>query len=938
MDFSQLDFEKAKARHILFKTRLRSILYGSDIDRTAVFSHVECSLGKWIYDQAIPRYSHIPEISELERVHRRIHECGRELVALYEAGHIAEAQRGFNKIEDIATDLLSLLSRAEVKIGVSQGVEMGSGVSDEITVNYREVLQLQALFADLDRRIGEETRKAADAQRQSEESESKFKNTMMQAPVGMAILRGPDMLVEMANAAYLEIVDKTAETFVGKPLLEVLPEVKESVGAILAEVFRSGVTYHGNEHEIKLRRAGRSQECFFNFVYQPLLGRDGQIDGIIVMATEVTSQVIAKREILQSEHQFRNLVTQSQFAKAILKGEDMVISIANEALLAGLWRRKMEDIEGKKLLDVFPELKDQKFSKILEQVYKTGMLYRENEALTFVNGPGGMKQHYIDFQYAPLFEIDGSVSAILVSINDVTEKVEAREQINDAVERLKLATEGTQLATWDLNLQTREIIYSERLNKIFGYADHVKLSHQSLRDHVHPDDVHSIVEPAFDKALETGIYYYEARVVQPDGQIHWVRTHGKVIFDDAKVPRRMLGTMMDITASKVAELALKTSEGKFRTLADSMPQLIWTSDTQGHLNYFSRSVYEFSGLEPEKIGMKKWLTIVHPDDRFEMITGWRQAIRSGEDFIFEHRFLRDDGEYRWHISRALPQKDIDGTIHMWVGTSTDIHDRKLFIDELESKVSQRTTELSELNKELQKTNMELAQFAYVASHDLQEPLRKIQTFATRLLETELQNLSERGKDYFNRMQASAVRIQQLIVDLLAFSRANAVEKHMEEVDINLMIDNIEEQLQEVIRQKEAVLIYDRLPVLNVIPFQFEQLLMNLISNGLKFTSPDKRPEITIKSGLIIGSMLQLEGVDLQKKYHFIAVADNGIGFDPQYKERIFQVFQRLHHKNKYEGTGIGLAICKKIVDNHQGFIDAVGMPEVGSTFTVYIPA
>jgi PAS domain S-box-containing protein len=937
MNFSHLDFEKAKARHILFKTRLRSILYGASIDRTAVISHLECSLGKWIYENALPRYNHIPEIIKLEKVHRDIHECAHELINLYGAGQIAEAQQGFSRIDVIATELLSLLSSAEVKIRELERGESGGDDSDEITVNYQEVLQLQALFADLDRRIGEETKKAAEAKREAEASKDKFKSTMLQAPVGMAILHGDDLVVEMANAAALEIVDKTEEEFVGMALLDAVPETRYTVVPTMLEVLRTGVTHHGNEIEVILRRSGEFKQCFFNIAYQPLLGPEGNIDGIIVVATEVTGQVFAKREILQSEHQFRNLVTQSQFAKAVLKGEDMVISMANEALLDRLWGRKMEEVEGKKLLDVFPELAEQKFPGILKQVYNTGDIYKENEAPIYIDGLGGMKLHYIDFQYAPLFESDGSVSAILVSINDVTEKVQAREQINDAAERLKLATDGTQLATWDLNIVTRELIYSQRLNALFGCPEDYKLSQQDLRDRVHPDDLHTIVVPTFDQALETGLYLNEARILWPNGQIRWVRTQGKVIFDDAHVPQRMLGTMMDITASKLAELALRTSEGKFRTLADSMPQFIWTGDTDGKLNYFSRSVFEFSGLTTEELEKDGWLRVVHPDDRAENNRLWKHSILSGEDFIFEHRLRRSDGQYRWQLSRALPQRDSDGVIQMWVGTSTDIHDRKLFSDELELQVSQRTQELTELNLELKKTNLELAQFAYVASHDLQEPLRKIQTFATRLLETEVENLSERGKDYFNRMQASAVRMQQLIVDLLAFSRVNAVEKHYEKVDINQLVDNIEEQLQEVIRQKEAIVRRDQLPVLNVIPFQFEQLLMNLISNALKFTVPGRIPEITITAGLTTDSRDAQQISSFSQPLHFISVSDNGIGFDPQYKDRIFQVFQRLHSRNVYDGTGIGLAICKKIVENHHGFIDAVGIPGDGSRFTIYVP-
>lgn len=759
---------------------------------------------------------------------------------------------------------------------------------------------------------------------------------MKQAPVGIIILRGPDFFVEIANDSYLAIVDRTEAELIGKPLFDALPEAKKFVGPILAEVLQTGVPFNGNEFEIILKRSGQPEQCYFNFVYQPLFEGTGEVSGIIVVATEVTEQVLSKQALQRSENQFRNLVTQSQFAKAVFRGEDFVISIANETMLKDLWRRDLNEVIGRKLFDVFPELRNQKFAKILNDVYSKGIVHRENEALAYVDGPGGLKEYYLDFQYAPMFEVDGSVSGIMVSVNDVSDKVRFRQQIAEAADRLSLATDGTKLATWDLNLETRDIIHSGRLASIFGYPESTVFTHLELRNHVHPDDRVAIVEKAFQIALETGTYYYEARVVHPDNSVHWVRTQGKVLYKENHVPHRMLGTMMDITDRKEAELALKTSEGKFRTLADSMPQFVWTGEATGHLNYFNQSVYDYSGLSPQQIRDEGWLQIVHPDDRAENIRLWTKAITHGSDFLFEHRFRRNDGVYRWQLSRAIPQRNPDGSIQMWVGTSTDIHDSKLFIDQLETKVQLRTKELTIANNELVRTNMELAQFAYVASHDLQEPLRKIQTFATRLLETESENLTDKGRDYFERMQASSTRMQQLIVDLLAFSRANAVEKHFEKIDLNLLLGNVKEQLGDLIVQKNASVICDVLPVRNVIVYQFEQLFMNLITNALKFTKAGTPPIIEVRTGRIAGALIPFE-TDPQIEYEFISVSDNGIGFDPQFKDRIFQVFQRLHSRSAYEGTGIGLAICKKIVDNHSGMIDAVGEPGIGATFIIYLP-
>ncbi len=765
-----------------------------------------------------------------------------------------------------------------------------------------------------------------------------FNLLLQQAPVGILIVRGKEMIVELANTFYLEMFGKIASDFIGTSIFGSFPE-NELVGLeVFESIFQTGKSISDNEIMLDIFRHGQLEKCYFNYVGNPLM-EDGHSQplGIAFVVTEVTKQVLAKLALEKSELQFRNLVMHSQFAKAVVTGSDFSISLANETMLTKLWRKSIEDVQGKKLLTVFPELKTQKFPQILIQVYQSGQIYRENEALIWIEGKEGLRKHYLDFQLAPLLETDGSVSGIMISANDVTEMVNYKNDISEAAERLSLATEGTKLATWDLDLVTREILYSSRLPTLFGFTSGEKLKHSDLRLSLHPDDLANIVIPCFEKALVTGIYYYESRVIYPDGDVHWIRTHGKVLFDENKLPFRMLGTMMDITEDKETELRILTSEAKFRTLANTMPQFVWTADEMGNLFYFNQAVYSFSGLAEGDITGENWLKIVHPDDRAENIQKWQEAINFGVDFQIEHRFRRHDGSYRWQLSRAIAQRDGSGKIITWIGTSTDIHDRKLFIDELESKVLQRTEELTFMNEELTRTNLELAQFAYVASHDLQEPLRKIQTFAGRILETEHDRLSDKGKDYFARMRASSTRMQQLISDLIAFSGASVTEKHFELVDMNALLMRLLENLKEEIDNYDARITIQNLPEIRIIPFQMEQLFMNLLVNSMKFTAKEVQPVISIKVSTVTTAEITQLNLSLIKSYYCFSVEDNGIGFEAEYRERIFQVFQRLHHRNTYEGTGIGLAICKKIVENHNGKIVANSTLGKGAKFEIYLP-
>ena len=274
----------------------------------------------------------------------------------------------------------------------------------------------------------------------------------------------------------------------------------------------------------------------------------------------------------------------------------------------------------------------------------------------------------------------------------------------------------------------------------------------------------------------------------------------------------------------------------------------------------------------------------------------------------------------------------------------EIRERKTDKLRLEKAVNRRTQELKAANESLEdkntallNMNKELEAFTYVSSHDLQEPLRKLQTFAGIILEKEKPNLSEKGKVYLRLMQQAADRMRQLIQDLLAFSRIGADERIFEDTDLNKIIEDVKAELNESITQKGAIIEVSKMCRLKTIPFQFRQLMHNLIGNALKFSNPKIPPCIKISSKNIKYEKLNIEGLPPQKEYCLITISDNGIGFDKNFSTKIFELFEKLHGKEEYAGTGIGLAIVKKIVENHNGIIIATGEPNKGATFNIYIP-
>jgi PAS domain S-box-containing protein len=785
--------------------------------------------------------------------------------------------------------------------------------------------------------ICDETTSKVNNRKNLENSNERYLNNILQTPTAMCIFRGKNYVVEIANELMLEIWERKIEDVLNRPVFEALPEVNgQGLDAILLKVYQTGERFTAYELPVKLNRNGKVENTYINVVYEALKEPDGTISGIVAIANDVTYSVKARYLLAQSEKAFRNLVIDSPIAMAIFRGKDHIIEMANNAMMKTIWQKKKKETIGKTILEVFPELLEQKYPELLDQVILNKKVVREIESLAYVKVNGELKKFYLDYQYTPLLEKEGEASGVMVTVNDVTSKVEARKKVEDAEERARLAVEIAEIATWDVNIATQELIYSENLATIFGHDKTSKITRPQIRNQVHSDD-QQILEQAYKVALKTSIYKYEARVVKPDLSISWIKAHGKIFFDEKKQPIKMLGTIMDITDEKNNQQTLMESEQKFRLLADSMPQHIWTSDPMGNLNYFNQSVYTYSGIPVEEIDKKGWLQIVHPEDREENVNAWMEAVKTGNDFLLQHRFRRFDSEYRWQLSRAIAQKDSEGKIQMWVGTSTDIQDQKDFTSKLEKEVQERTAQLELKNKDLINMNIELQSFAYISSHDLQEPLRKIQTFASRLSDLDEQNISANAKTYLSRIEVAAKRMQTLIQDLLEYSRTNSAERIFVKSNLDDIAEEIKSDFLERIEEKNAQLIFHPLGEATIISFQFRQLLHNLIGNALKFSRKDSTPIIEIKAKRIKGNRIKHEVNYPDKMYYHLKISDNGIGFDAEYKDRIFEVFKRLNTEAEFAGTGIGLAIVKKIVENHKGIITASGKKNKGATFDIYIP-
>ena len=370
-----------------------------------------------------------------------------------------------------------------------------------------------------------------------------------------------------------------------------------------------------------------------------------------------------------------------------------------------------------------------------------------------------------------------------------------------------------------------------------------------------------------------------------------------------------------------ANIELKLKSDLVETVIDSSVDIIAVFDKDCNYVILNKYGQEAFGLQNENVIGRNILEVFPQIESSVMYQQLQQALQKGE--------MIHDPFYHSYISQRvmenffIPLFDKNGNVYNVLIIGHDI-----------TEISEAHEKLKLVNKEIEKSNKDLEQFAFVASHDLQEPLRKIRTFS-QILEKKIED-KEAVKDYLPKIISSAARMSDLIVAILNYSRLSNAKGQFEQVDLGLIIENIKTDLELTLNEREAVIQTDKLPSVPGNPLQLHQLFLNLISNSIKFST--RKPKITISSTIRKGSDIKpIDGSDFAGKYAELTFEDNGIGFDQKYADKIFTVFQRLHNKQEYPGTGIGLAVCKKIIDNHNGKITVRSKQGEGTTFKMYLP-
>jgi PAS domain S-box-containing protein len=529
---------------------------------------------------------------------------------------------------------------------------------------------------------------------------------------------------------------------------------------------------------------------------------------------------------------------------------------------------------------------------------------------------------------------------------DITEEYRIQQELKENQRFIRKIADATPSIIASYNINTGQYVFiSEGLEKLLGYDKElaVKRGTAFFTEIIHPDDLQSVMGKnarVLEEANRTPenndlVAEFTYRMRHKNGQYKWFHTYG-TIFDrnaEGKVDH-VLNISLDVTDQIKATQKIKEQEHFIQQIADASPTILYLfdEDAQGMV-YINREIFFVLGYLPDEIIEKgpeltDWL--YHPDD-FHLLPGRKQSNKNFQQvdsmIQYECRMKNKDGNWRWFLVREIVFKtDERGNIKQILGAALDISRRK----EMERTILQNTMLLEQ-------SNASLEEFAYVASHDLKEPLRKISTFGDRLAASQANALSPEGKVYLNKIVDASQRMQIMINDLLSISMISG-NTAFERYSLQKILEETLQTLEFKIEQQNAAIIADPLPEAKIIPSQFRQLFQNLLSNSLKFVRDGVQPTIKIGHSYLTPDEAIHYQLAQAPNYHKIEFSDNGIGFENEYAGKIFAIFQRLHGRSEYEGSGIGLAICKKIVEHHGGIIYANGVPDEGATFTIILPA
>ncbi|UYZ61419.1 PAS domain-containing protein [Hymenobacter weizhouensis] len=751
----------------------------------------------------------------------------------------------------------------------------------------------------------------AAARRQAQERETLYQ-VFEQTPAAICIQRGAEHRFEYVNPAYQALF--ADRVFPGRTPAEALPEAfEQGFVDLLDQVYRTGETFRGTELPVVLKDAAGTpvRTIYFNFTYQALR-ENGQTVGISTFAYDVTEQVRARQEREVQQRRLYALFEQAPAGICIHAGPNLVYEFINpsyQRLLPG------RALLGRPLFEALPELVGTDVEALLRHAYATGETHQVQDLLIPVaraEGEGELEDRYFTFVYQARRDEHGQVNAIVNFVFEVTEQVRARRKVEDSEQQVRAVVEGAPfpigvyvgpefriqlanqafLAGWGkgpdvLGRRFAEVLPELENQAVFEQLEQVFTTGQPL--HLRNQELEVVMN-----GVPQTFYYNYSFIPLRD-------THGQVYG--------VLNTATDVTDQIVARQQVEEAAAELRLLTAHAPAFLFRTDPAGHMTYLNEAFFEWTGLARAQLAtLDDVWSIVHPEDVAPVQASFEAAVAAGQGWeSMPYRMRRRDGQYRWTITRAQPYLGPDGTVAGHSGINLEIHEQV------------------ELQRQLQRTNVDLDNFIYTASHDLKAPITNIEGLLLAL-QHELPAASRVGDvpQMLQLMQEAVERFKRTIAHLTDVSRLQKeYNPPLAQVALAAVIEEVRLDLTPLLLATQARLEVD-VPADCRLIFSEKNLrsvVYNLLSNALKYRHPDRVPRVHIRCRAEAG-------------YQVLQVQDNGLGIDLAHgQEQLFQLFQRLH--THVEGTGIGLYMVKKIVENAGGHITVQSQLGQGSTFAVY---
>ena len=723
--------------------------------------------------------------------------------------------------------------------------------------------------------------------------EAKFQNLIMQAPVLMAIYKGPSFIIDTVNKSAIEAWGKSYEELVNKPFFEVFPEFEDGFNTIFKNIYTTGESFTNNEIEFLLKRPGKPDSAYFNLLFQPLRDLDNKIYAIMLIGTEVT-EAVNTRKVLEASELFNRTILESNPDCLKILDVEGRMQYMN---FNGLCQMEIDD---------FSTVKNKKWwilwgseNEALVRASIDKALKGETAQFIALNHTAKGTSKWWDVIVSPVGKPGEPVQQIISISRDITEKKKSEEAVEKMARHLKLATDSAKVGIWSLDIVSSQLEWTNIHKIMWGYEENSEnLTYEDWHRVIVPEDKALAFQKIEESRVNHGVYAVEYRINRAnDNLVRSIRSVGKYYYNDSGEAITLTGISVDITAQKEAEEKIRLSEKHFRTLTETIPQLIWITNEKGEFEYASRQWMEYSGHDPNV--ENSWEQLVYAEDLEEMMKTWEKSLITGMPYQAEVRLRNKQGEYLWHLAHGIASISEENRIIKWITTFTGIHQQKV--------------------NEQQKD-----EFISIASHEMKTPLTTAKGYLELLL-SELDEENQTAFLYANKANQATERLHNLVKELLDVSKIQngKLDYNVTSFDFNKLLDETIEDIQLTTKNHKLKKSGTILRPISGDKDRLQQVLINLLSNAIKY-SPNA-DKVFIR-------------VEQQPGKIQVSVQDFGIGMSNEHLHKIFDRYYRVQeHAVHFQGLGIGLHITNNIIKRHEGKMWAESEPNKGSIFYFALP-